>query len=80
MGIALLNFTDPELEEKVRAMDKEGLRALMDTSDALRSIAERHTALVDICKGAFARVLIIGDRLVRGPAQPPRRKRGVAHA
>ena len=47
MAVVLLNYSDEELEAKVRTMDAEELRALTATADRLRAIGARHKAITD---------------------------------
>jgi hypothetical protein len=73
MAVVLLNYSDEELDAKVRNMDAEELRALTATADGLHAIGARHRALTELCDGVYARVIIVADRVVRGPQE-------VAHA
>jgi hypothetical protein len=67
MAVVLLNYSDEELEAKVQNMNKGELRALTAMADGLHAIGARHKAITELCDGVYARVLIVGDRVVRGP-------------
>lgn len=69
LAIALLNNNDVQLETVVRNADRDTLDGVMDLYDRLKAIQERHQAIIDICRAAQARILIVGDRVVRGPQE-----------
>jgi hypothetical protein len=69
LAIALLNKNDVQLETVVRSADRDTLDGVMDLYECLKAIQERHQAIIDICRAAQARILIVGDRVVRGPQE-----------
>jgi hypothetical protein len=69
----ILNSSDRDLEARMRGANEEALSDFLGLAEALVPIQKRHEAAVSICKDAAARVLVICDRLTRGPQE-------VAHA
>jgi hypothetical protein len=66
-AIVVLNKSDVELEANMRAVDEGGRDALMDLVDTLRDIEKRHAAVIEVCQGASARLLVVFDRCINGP-------------
>lgn len=63
----LLSLSDVQLEEKVRAIDGEGVTEMMNFGTTLGKIAERWKAGAAVCDSALARIMVVLDRCAAGP-------------
>jgi hypothetical protein len=73
LAIAMLDKNDVELEELVRNAGEDGQCELVKFCTELEDIQARHQALIDICQAVPARVMVVADRIVRGPTTAKRR-------